>query len=116
MAHLPTLSQIQNLLKLRRNANATGPQAPCDEDVTRGNQNLRISESALSEIESAFWKYGEEVLASYLSDRAKANYIGQVEFFLRWVKGDFIPGYRKDPYPLRRKRGELPPNGNITEV
>lgn len=86
MKRLPDLKQIQNL-----------PKLPCA-------QNMLISQSALSEIEFAFWKYGDVVLASYLGDSSKSTYIGQVSNFLRWIKGDFIPGYRKDPYPLRRKK------------
>ena len=86
MTHLPAIDRIQNL-----------PKVPCA-------QNTLISQSALSEIESAFWKYGDEVLGSYLSDSAKASYIGQVSNFLRWLKGDFVPGCRKDPYPMRRKK------------
>lgn len=47
-------------------------------------KNILISQSALSEIEAAFLKYVDEVLASHLSERAQANYIDQADNFLRW--------------------------------
>jgi hypothetical protein len=64
---------------------------------------VSLSRSALSEIESALKEYGDAVLASDLSATSQGIYIDHATNFVRWIKGEFQPGARKNPYPLKRK-------------
>lgn len=65
---------------------------------------MEISKSALTEVESALKQYRDVVLKSELSPASQAIYIDHATNFVRWVKGEYIPGARVDPFPLRRKR------------
>lgn len=64
---------------------------------------MNLSTSMLSEIESALKQYGDAVLASDLSATSQGIYIDHATNFVRWIKGEFQPGARKNPYPLKRK-------------
>jgi len=64
---------------------------------------MTLSASALSEIDAALKEYCSVVLASDLSAASQAIYIDQAASFVRWLKGEFIPGARVNPFPLKRK-------------
>src|ERR1700691_2295395 len=63
----------------------------------------RISASAMTELSTALEQYCAEVYASHLMPRTQAMYIDNVNNFVRWLKRDFVPGFRKAPYPFRKK-------------
>lgn len=65
-----------------------------------GNQ-ARISAAALSEVDDALEGYYAAVESSDLSQSSQASYIDMANNFVRWLKNDFIPGSRKDPYRVR---------------
>lgn len=64
---------------------------------------MQVSKTALSEVEAALKEYCAEVMASDLSAASQAIYIDQASNFVRWVNGEFTPGSRLNPYPLKRK-------------
>ena len=66
---------------------------------------MELTASALSEVEVALEKYCRVVLASDLSMASQSIYIAHAENFVRWVRGEFDPGSRLNPYPLRSKSG-----------
>ncbi len=55
---------------------------------------MRVSKSAMAEVERAFKEYEAEVDASNLSDISKHNYKRYVRQFVRWLNNDFTPGER----------------------
>jgi hypothetical protein len=63
----------------------------------------RNSASDLAEVEAALEEYCTIIQTSMLTPRTQAIYIDTANNFVRWLKFDFAPGYRKDPYPLRPK-------------
>lgn len=65
---------------------------------------MPISASALSEVESALKEYGDAVLASDLSAASQGIYLDHASNFVRWLRGEFNPGARKNPYPLKVKK------------
>jgi DNA polymerase II small subunit/DNA polymerase delta subunit B len=65
---------------------------------------MPVSKSTLSEIDSALKEYVRAVLASELSASSQAVYIDHASNFVRWLKGEFDPGSRVNPHPLKRKR------------
>jgi hypothetical protein len=41
---------------------------------------------------------------SELSEASKGIYMDQAENFVRWLTGDFNPGSRKEPYPIKKRK------------
>jgi hypothetical protein len=72
--------------------------------MTAEGKNERISTPALSEVQSALKAYWTVLETSELSAASKGIYMDMAENFVRWLKGDFTPGSRKDPYPVRKRR------------
>jgi hypothetical protein len=64
----------------------------------------RITTPALSEVQDALKAYWAALDASELSEGSKGIYMDMAENFVRWLKGDFSPGSRKDPYPVRKRK------------
>jgi hypothetical protein len=60
-----------------------------------------VSAAAMSEIDDALRGYWAAVESSDLSQSSQATYIDMANNFVRWLKGDFIPGSRKAPYRVR---------------
>jgi hypothetical protein len=58
----------------------------------------QISLAALSEVQAALKKYCAVILSSDLSPSSQDSYIDQADRFVRWIRGDFIPGSRMEPY------------------
>jgi len=54
----------------------------------------RITQSALKEIEDAFDEYERFVHTTPMTEAAKKTYLLHSSNFVRWLKGDFIPGDR----------------------
>jgi hypothetical protein len=65
---------------------------------------VKISPSSLSEIEVALKAYINTVLATDLSAASQGIYTDHASNFVRWMKGEFNPGARANPYPLKRKK------------
>jgi hypothetical protein len=65
---------------------------------------MRLSKSALTEVEGALRQYCDAVLASELSAASQAIYIDQATSFVRWLKDEYTPGARANPYLLKRKK------------
>lgn len=55
-------------------------------------RTIQIRAEALREVEEALERYEAEVQASRLSASAKETYLGHTRHFVRWLKGDFVPG------------------------
>ena len=55
---------------------------------------LKISASALAEIEQAPVQYEREVDESNMTDSTKKTYKLHPNHFVRWLTGDFEPGVR----------------------
>ncbi len=53
---------------------------------------IRISPSALAEVEEAFEQYERFVSATSLAAHSKRTYLLHSEHFVRWLKDDFVPG------------------------
>jgi len=56
---------------------------------------MRVSKKTLEEIESALREYEKEVELSNLTPSAKQTYLLHSENFVKWLKGEFTPGARK---------------------
>jgi hypothetical protein len=67
-----------------------------------------ISPSTLAEIESALKDYCSDVLSTDLTPYTQNLYIDNATNFVRWLRGEFHPGARKNPYQARTKMIELP--------
>jgi hypothetical protein len=73
---------------------------------------MTVSSSTLSEIESALKEYCGVVLTAELGAGAQAMYIDHATNFVRWLRGEFVPGSRTNPHPLRRMRHPIA--GSVT--
>jgi hypothetical protein len=60
-----------------------------------------ISPSTLAEIESALKDYCSDVLSTDLTPYTQNLYIDNATNFVRWLRGEFQPGARKNPYQDR---------------
>lgn len=69
---------------------------------------MTVSPSTVVEIDSALKEYCKVVLASDLSAASQAIYIDQATSFVRWLKGEYIPGARVNPFPLKKKKSSTP--------
>lgn len=58
-------------------------------------KKLRISATAIAEIETALRDYTNEVLQAGLGEMSTNMYIDKADYFVRWLKGEFAPGMRK---------------------
>ncbi|MGD1082626.1 MAG: hypothetical protein ABR881_30295 [Candidatus Sulfotelmatobacter sp.] len=72
------------------------------------NARFRISEAAISELETAWKDYCAAVAASDLSESSQATYTDMANNFVRWLRGDFDPGSRKAPYRIVADRPKTP--------
>ena len=74
----------------------------------RAQKATRISPAAMLEVMEAVDGYWEELEASDLSPMSRVIYMTQVDNFVSWMRGEFIPGSRNNPdrsvFPVRRKR------------
>jgi hypothetical protein len=57
---------------------------------------MRVSHQALQEVEEALRAYQNEVESSKrLAPSTKRTYLSHSAEFVRWLKGDFVPGAKK---------------------
>jgi hypothetical protein len=64
------------------------------------NAGRRLSAPAMPELEAAWHEYRSAVGSSDLSESSQATYIDMANNFVGWLRGDFDPGSRKDPYRI----------------
>ena len=57
---------------------------------------MRVSNEALQEIEAALREYEQEVESSNMSPATQHTYLLHSENFVKWLKGEFVPGARKN--------------------
>lgn len=57
---------------------------------------MHVSNKALQEIEAALREYEEEVRASKMTSSTKHTYLLHSANFVKWLKGAFVPGGRKE--------------------
>jgi hypothetical protein len=65
-------------------------------------RSARVSPSALFEIEVALGAYYTALEASDLTPSSQGTYMKQAENFVQWLKGEFEPGCRLEPYRIRK--------------
>ena len=65
--------------------------------------SARISTATLFEVQSALRAYCAAVGTSALSEHSQAIYINGADNFVRWLKGDFVPGSQAAAYKVRKK-------------
>jgi hypothetical protein len=63
----------------------------------RAQKATRISPAAMMEVMRAVDGYWQELEASDLSPTSKVIYMTQVDNFVSWMRGEFVPGSRNDP-------------------
>jgi len=56
---------------------------------------MRISKTALREVEDALRECEKDVQSSDMTDSTKRTYLLHTRNFVRWLKDDFVPGARK---------------------
>lgn len=56
---------------------------------------MRVSSKTLQEIEAAFREYEREVESTNITPSTKQTYLLHSENFVKWLKGEFVPGGRK---------------------
>jgi hypothetical protein len=100
-AHQPTAEEKKELL-LKQIAESVVKN---ERIVSRSASIFPMSPDALLEVELALDAYCAAVENSPLSLHAQHNYIDPVNQFVRWIKGDFVPGSRILPMRPKRKRG-----------
>jgi hypothetical protein len=64
----------------------------------------QLSTAALFEVEAALKAYYAAVETSDLTQSSQATYIDMANNFVRWLRGDFNPGSRKEPYRAKRAK------------
>jgi hypothetical protein len=57
---------------------------------------MRVNTKTLQEVEEALREYERDVQASDLTPSTKRTYLSHAKDFVRWLKGDFVPGGRKE--------------------
>lgn len=72
----------------------------------------KVSASALSEIEPALKSYAADVERSDLSFSSQSTYIDMADNFVRWLRGEFEPGSRKQPYRVRDRIAAVKVSGD----
>jgi hypothetical protein len=55
---------------------------------------MHVSSSTLQEIEAALREYEREVESSNMTPSTKGTYLRHAEHFVKWLKGEFVPGGR----------------------
>jgi hypothetical protein len=93
---LPSHEHVQSIIKTSRSINA--------------QKSTQISPSAMLEVLTALDKYWDAVEASDLGEDAKGIYMSMAEYFVRWMRNDFVPGSRNSPYRQHAKIRDLPPH------
>jgi hypothetical protein len=63
----------------------------------------QISTGTLFEVQAALRSYCTAVGTSALSEHSQAIYIAGADNFVRWLKGDFVPGSQAAAYKVRKK-------------
>lgn len=56
---------------------------------------MRVGSKTLQEVEGALREYEQEVQASNMTPSTKHTYLLHSENFVKWLKGEFVPGARK---------------------
>ncbi|MDE2765163.1 MAG: hypothetical protein OXI25_01860 [Chloroflexota bacterium] len=54
----------------------------------------KISQDALRQVQAALENYRVEVNSKKLTSKTKKTYLLYVQFFVRWLDDDFVPGSR----------------------
>ena len=76
----------------------------------------RLSAAAQREVEEALKAYYDVVESSDLSQSSQATYIDMANNFVRWARGDFEPGSRKEPYRVKKKGEDGIRQGRVARV
>lgn len=56
---------------------------------------MKVSSKTLQEIEAALREYEREVQVSNMTPFTKHTYLLHSENFVKWLKGEFVPGGRE---------------------
>ena len=56
---------------------------------------MHVGSRTLNEVELALVQYREQVNATDMTPSTKKTYLVHSENFVRWLKGEFVPGLRK---------------------
>ena len=84
----PSLEQLQSLREVSR--------------TIRAQKATRISPTAMVEVMTALEAYWDDLEASDLSEASKGIYMNNADNFVRWMRGEFVPGSRNDnPFAFR---------------
>jgi hypothetical protein len=62
-----------------------GPRSVMDKEIV-------VSARALKQLEGLLQEYIETVQGSLMTPKSQKTYMEQAGFFVRWVKGEFVPG------------------------
>jgi hypothetical protein len=100
-AHEPTPEEKKELL-LKQVAESVFEN---ERFVAKPSPVFRLSPDALLEIELALSAYCSVVEQSGLTLSAQCDYIAKADNFVRWTKGEFVPGSRVLPMRPKEKRG-----------
>lgn len=57
---------------------------------------MHVSNKALQEIEAALREYARQVEVSNMTSSTKHTYLLHSANFVKWLKGEFVPGGRKE--------------------
>jgi hypothetical protein len=74
---------------------------------SRGKDTIAIpqlSTTSLLEVETALKAYYAAVETSDLTQSSQATYIDMANNFVRWLRGNFSPGSRKEPYRAKKTK------------
>ena len=52
----------------------------------------QITAEAMNEVEAALKRYEQDVKVAGLAPSTEATYLLHAQNFVRWLKGDFVPG------------------------
>jgi hypothetical protein len=73
------------------------------------------SELPAAVLRAALDKYWDAVEASDLGEVAKSIYMDMAEYFVRWMRNDFVPGSRNGPYRRSDSARENPTRTEFRE-
>jgi hypothetical protein len=73
----------------------------------KAQKATRISPAAMIEVMTALEAYWGDLEASDLSEASKGIYMNNADNFVRWMRGEFVPGSRHDnSFPIRFRSAE----------
>lgn len=60
------------------------------------DSTIKLRPDALAQVSTALEQYKREVHNAGLAQKTQTTYIRHAETFVRWLRGDFVPGSRID--------------------